>query len=104
MKKKQKEEVQSRRDFFKKAAKAALPILGSAVLASNPIIAKATETPMGCSYSCFYSCYQSCYQTCTGCRFECHQTCLHSCYQGCLTTCQGTCAGTCSANCRNNSY
>ena len=38
-KNKQNEELQSRREFFKKAAKSALPILGAVVLASAPGIA-----------------------------------------------------------------
>lgn len=97
MKKKQ-EEIQSRREFFKNAAKAALPMLGVALLASNPIVAKAAETQMGCQYSCFYSCLNTCYQTCYGCRFECYQTCLHSCAGGCLTTCKGGCANSCRYN------
>ena len=37
------EELQNRREFFKKAAKSALPILGAIVLAGAPQILKATE-------------------------------------------------------------
>ena len=37
------EELQSRREFFKKAAKGALPILGAVVLASAPGLANAAE-------------------------------------------------------------
>ena len=37
------EELQSRRDFFKKAAKGALPILGAIVLAGSPGILKAAS-------------------------------------------------------------
>lgn len=50
-KNKQNEELQSRREFFKKAAKSALPILGAVVLASAPGIANAAESAaeMGCS-------------------------------------------------------
>ena len=45
------EELQSRREFFKKAAKGALPILGAVVLASAPGLANAAESAveMGCS-------------------------------------------------------
>ena len=42
-KKKQNEELQSRREFFKKAVKGALPILGAVVLAGNPMLAKAVD-------------------------------------------------------------
>ena len=48
--KKQKEELQSRREFFKQAAKKALPVIGAIALASTPIIANAAEKePMGCT-------------------------------------------------------
>ena len=90
--KKKNAEVQSRRDFFKKAAKAALPILGIAVLASNPVVAKAAETATGCSrdncsYTCATSCYKNCYGTCdTTCKGGCKGGCYNGCYQGCNTS------------------
>ncbi len=59
-------EVQSRRDFFKKAVKAALPILGIAVLASNPVVAKAAETLSESSCYCGYGCAYACSGTCKG--------------------------------------
>ena len=77
-KKNQNEELQSRREFFKKAAKGVLPILGAVVLASNPAIVNATEVsePMGCTrYGC---------GTCTG-------SCTGNCSGGCSTTCYGGC-------------
>lgn len=72
------EELQSRREFFKKAAKGALPILAAVAMASAPNIIKAAEnTPMGCNYGCSGVCYSSpCQGTCSG---------------GCRTTCTGTC-------------
>ena len=75
MKKNQKEELQSRREFFKKAAKAALPVIGAVVLANVPAIGNAT--PSGCNYGCSGVCYTSaCQGTCEGgCRF----TCAHGC-------------------------
>ena len=72
------EELQSRREFFKKAAKGALPILGAIVLANAPAIANAAEeAPMGCKYGCTAVCSTSaCQGTCSGgCRF----TCTHGC-------------------------
>ena len=72
------EELQSRREFFKKAAKGALPILGAIVLANAPAIANAAEeAPMGCHYGCSAVCSTSaCQGTCAGgCRF----TCTHGC-------------------------
>ena len=57
MKKNEKnEELQSRREFFKKAAKGALPILGAIALAGAPGVVKAAEEAMDCDYSCSYSC------------------------------------------------
>ncbi len=54
------EELQNRREFFKKAAKSALPILGAIVLAGAPQILKATEkSPMGCNYGCAGACSHS---------------------------------------------
>lgn len=88
----QKEEVQSRRDFFKKAAKTALPILGVALLASNPIIAKASETAMDCMYGCSGGCWRSC----TGCK--------DSCRGECVTTCRNTCDTTCTGGCYRSNY
>ena len=54
--KKKNEELQSRRDFFKKAANSVLPIVGAVVLSGIPQIMKAEETPMGCRYGCSGSC------------------------------------------------
>ena len=50
MKTKKNEELQSRREFFKKAAKGALPILGAILLAGMPnVVNAAQKTPMGCN-------------------------------------------------------
>lgn len=71
------EELQSRREFFKKAAKATLPMIAAVALASAPAIVNAATTdPMGCSkYGCGV-----CTNSCTGC-----------CKGGCDTTCSGGC-------------
>ena len=66
------EELQSRREFFKKAAKAALPVVGAVVMASLPNVMQAA----------------------TGC----HSTCMGYCV-GCSGTCSGTCKGTCRSTC-----
>lgn len=85
------EELQSRRDFFKKAAKGALPILGAIVLAGMPNVVKAAETPMGCSE---YTCSGGCKNGCEGCRYTCSGTCKNGC-EGCRNTCSGTCKNGC---------
>ena len=43
-KNKKNEELQSRREFFKQAAKGALPVLGAILLANTPSILKAEST------------------------------------------------------------
>ena len=89
MKKNEKnEELQSRREFFKKAAKGALPILGAIVLANAPAVIKAAEkAPMGCTGTC----YGACYGGCKGCSTTCTGTCSNGC-RGCSTTCTGGCS------------
>lgn len=75
---KKQEELQSRRDFFKKAAKGVLPILSAVVLANTPQLLNASEAndPMGCTrYGC---------GVCTG-------ACSGSCKGSCETTCSGGC-------------
>ena len=99
--KKENNEVQSRREFFKKAAKRALPILGAVILASTPIISKAVENePMGCYNSCYRSCSGTCEGDCTsrckdgcsGCGTSCQKGCETNCSGGCKTSCRGTSA------------
>lgn len=93
MKKEKNEELQSRREFFKKAAKTALPFVAAVALVSNPIVAKAVEAPMGCNSGCISTCSGTCKGTCqTGCS----TTCYNQCYNACKNTCKGTCRGTCS--------
>lgn len=101
MKKQQNEELQSRREFFKKAAKGALPILGAIVLANAPVIAKAaeSESAMGCRYE---PCVGGCHNGCTrGCRDIC-TSCHNGCTSGCKDICTG-CHNGCSGNCKSSS-
>lgn len=98
--KKQNEELQSRREFFKEAAKKALPVIGTIALISSPVIAKAAETPMGCGgmgLDCRYTCQG-------GCKGGCQGSCTGSCSGGCLTTCYSACANDCSGTCKGNCY
>ena len=81
MENKKKDELQNRREFFKKAAKSALPIFGIALIVSNPIVAKTlVEVENGCGMGCKFSCVGNC---AGGCRT--------SCSGGCKTLCKGTC-------------
>lgn len=99
MKKDKNEELQSRREFFKNAAKSVLPILGAIVLAGNPALAKAEEFATGCKYGCSTGCYTACSGSC---RSGCDGTCKNSCY-GCKYTCEGTCKNSCAGTCSHSS-
>lgn len=88
-KKKRNEELQSRREFFKKAAKGALPILGAVLLAGSPAIVQAAEkAPMGCNGSCAGTCQGTCSGSCRG---GCNTSCYNGCYSSCKTGCSGSC-------------
>ncbi len=118
------EELQNRREFFKKAAKAALPVVGAVVLA-NPLMAQiggtvnyissvnpAHAAAMGCSEcsgSCLRTCQGNCNSTCQGdCNSTCSGTCEGSgtagnpnsnCMYGCSNSCSGGCKGSCYRTC-----
>lgn len=82
---KRQEELQSRRDFFKKAAKGVLPILGAVVLANTPLLSSAAEkTPMECD--------------------GCSGSCKGNCSYGCQGSCRGGCAGQCGGGCKGSCY
>ncbi len=97
---KKKEELQSRRDFFKNAAKGVLPIVGAIVIACLPHVVNAEETPMGCQYSCSVGCGSGCSGFCDGtCTDACARGCRNYCNAGCDTTCRRTCQGYCTRTC-----
>lgn len=90
MKKNEKNEgLQSRREFFKKAAKGALPILGLAIVANVPMISNAAESE-------YCTCAGDCKGACSG---GCSTTCYNQCYSTCKNGCQYTCRSTCDASC-----
>lgn len=65
------EELQSRRSFFKKAAKTVLPILGAILIGSTHIEVKASSKPAtGCETTCT-GCTGRCLGVCTGCENVC---------------------------------
>jgi len=97
------EELQTRREFFKSAAKGILPILGLTLL--GPVIASCDkiEDLTGCS-DCAGGCEDSCSDGCkTGCKGSCSSgcqgTCNVTCYSGCKTGCESTCKGGCKTSC-----
>ena len=80
------EELQSRREFFKKAAKGALPILGAIVLANAPAIVNAAgESPMGCR-GCASYCTGGCSGSCVSCVGSCNNKCDFTCRTHCKTS------------------
>ena len=105
------EELQSRRDFFKKAGKGILPVLGLMMLSNIPTILNAAEkTPSGCNTNCQIGCATNCYVFCEGsckdtCKTTCRNTCLNGCYKSCKVQCVNTCRNTCEGTCRGyNNY
>ena len=90
--KKKNEELQNRREFFKNAAKKALPIIGAIALANTPVLAHAMEEdaePSGCNYSCSGGCSGSC----SGyCGYGCSGSCKGGC-GGCKGACRSSCSG-----------
>lgn len=102
---KENEELQSRREFFKEAAKKALPVIGAIALAGSPIIANATiNNSMGCGRgSCQSLCENTCTLTCasncrTGCKVSCQTTCKGHCDNGCYGSCNNTCYRSCRSS------
>lgn len=86
---KKNEEIQTRREFFKSAAKGALPILAFTMLGSTLLI--------GCSKDGCDDCVDSCSDSCvTGCKSGCSASCSGACKGSCKTLCTGACKGTCS--------
>lgn len=104
MKKNKKEEVSSRREFFKKVTKKVLPILGALVV-SIPIINKTDEVraatnTTGCGeHSCTNSCRGGCTSCSGSCSGTCNGGCLHTCNDRCTGTCNGGCLHTCNDRC-----
>lgn len=82
---KKSEDLQSRREFFKSAAKAALPVIGAVVLSSLPLVKSKAATSCyggGCMYDCDYSCQGGCAGACKG-------DCYTACARGCSNSCTG---------------
>lgn len=100
--KNEEKETQSRREFFKEAAKKALPLLGVVALMSNPVISKAVENEnIGCNGYCSQHCSAGCANSCTGdCVGDCKNTCLGKCKGSCGSYCTQNCSSGCAHNLR----
>lgn len=111
------EELLSRREFFRKGAQTALPILVSITLPS--IITSCTpDDDWGCSECssiCSYTCHESCSSSSTSSSCDsCSSSCVSSCSGTCSTTCEGSsqssscsgcsnsCSGYCAESCENS--
>lgn len=88
MKNKRNDEIQSRREFFKKAAIGVLPIVGSIFLMGAPSVVNAAEIA-----------YTDCRYNCSGGCNSCQGTCEWKCQNDCSGSCKGACKRTCKAGC-----
>lgn len=102
--KKEKHDLISRRDFFKKVSSKALPFLALTV-ASSPILSvtanAAAKAPSGCYIgTCMGTCYTGCMMSCnTSCLNGCYTSCVSQCAMMCNSGCHGGCNDTCAQGC-----
>ena len=75
-------ELKNRREFFKEAARKALPIIGIIALTELPFsTVSAKKVILDCQTTCKGSCSGGCTYTCTG-------TCCQSCWTSCISLCK----------------
>lgn len=77
--KKQNEELQSRREFFKESAKKVLPMFAVAMLGSSALSSCYKEDFISCRSGCTGECDRSCTERCSG---DCWDVCAYSCVDG----------------------
>lgn len=93
------EELQTRRQFFKKASQKVLPMIGAFIAA--PTIISTTLTSCSCD-GCEAACMDDCQSTCG---FDCANSCSSSSYNSsiedddCANNCSSSCKSTCSTAC-----
>lgn len=108
------EELQSRREFFKKATQKCLPMFG--LLAAGPMTILSALTSCSkenldgcssCSNTCIGGCLESCSGSCAGtsqssgcssCANDCSSSCKEACANDCSSSCKGTCSNTCEGS------
>lgn len=89
------EKLLSRREFFKKAAKGVLPILGLVVLGTSALTScSKEEEPDSKNQS----------SSCNGCSGSCETGCSGDCDKGCSGNCGFNCTGQCWSNCNYAQY
>ncbi|MBQ9212771.1 MAG: hypothetical protein IJ150_02365 [Bacteroidales bacterium] len=88
-------EVHSRREFFKRTAKAILPLLCTVSL-TDALLCDLEDSKS--SYSCNGStCKSECTAQCeNSCDITCRNTCKYQCAIGCYAVCQANCYKGCS--------
>ncbi len=122
------EELQTRRQFFKKAASRVLPLLGAvtfgpAMVTSMMSCDDCSDCTGACLDTCAGTCAEKCIETCRGsayvppvsdcngncqgtcganCQSTCSTTCIDGCNDGCAETCNATCQTACSTSCQND--
>ena len=72
--------LQGRREFFKEAAKKALPLFAVALLGTSAL-SSCTKENLGCGNSCKGTCNRTCTERCSG---DCWDVCAYSCVDGSL--------------------
>ena len=92
------ETLKSRRDFFKKTLKGALPFLGVLTLSNVPLNLLAKNEWSG-ECSCIGHCEHSCTADCTNSCRSCEISCSNDCDNGCLGSCHGDCKRSCLYSC-----
>ena len=98
--KNKREEIQSRREFFKKAAKAALPVLGVTIFSALPIEKIEAIAPSGCTFGCSGGCEAVCKDSCmSSCTGNCMKSCSGNCWEYCANDCANSCSYGCSGSC-----
>lgn len=105
-----KDELISRRELFRKCAKALLPTI-AALTVSTPMVAalKDVQTQdckgtcmIGCNNTCQGSCAMGCTHMCgNSCINSCRVTCGNSCQNLCKTMCGNACDGACTGSCQS---
>lgn len=95
-KKEKNEELQSRREFFKSAAKGALPILAFTMLGSSTLTSCGDDKPSTKTGSSSNS--SGCGSNCSG---GCKSSCSGDCDGGCTNNCDSLCGGDCWAYCES---